>query len=126
MMMMLLMTRVNTKTMMTVDNDEVGDHDNVDDEEGDDDDDDDDDDGDDDAKPGRHASFRLTRRPQKAAQPQFLFSPNHHQPHFHFYFCSIFFFFNFSIFCSIYHNLNSLHHHQPNFLLTFVQFFLKH
>ena len=36
-MMMLLMTRVNTKTMMTVDNDEVGDHDNVDDEEGDDD-----------------------------------------------------------------------------------------
>ena len=97
--MMLLMTRVNTKTMMTVDNDEVGDHDNVDDEEGDDDDDDDDDDGDDDAKPGRHASFRLTRRPQKAAQPQFLFSPHHHQPHFHFYFCSMFF--NISIFCSI-------------------------
>ena len=99
MMIMLLMTRVNTKTMMTVDNDEVGDHDNVDDEDGDDDDDDDDDDGDDDAKPGRHASFRLTRRPQKAAQPQFLFSPHHHQPHFHFYFCSMFF--NISIFCSI-------------------------
>ena len=62
---------------MTVDNDEVGDHDNNDDiSDGDDDDDDDDEDGDDDAKPGRHASFRLTRRPQKAAQPQFLFSPN--------------------------------------------------
>ena len=104
MMMLLLMARVNTETMMTVDNDEVGDHDNDDEKDGvdDDDDDDDDDDGDDDAKPGRHASFRLTRRPQKAAQPQFLFSP--HQPPtsiFIFHFCSIFFLFNFSIFCSI-------------------------
>ena len=100
MMMMMLMARVKTETMMTMDNDEFGDHDNGDDisdgDDDDDDDDDDDEDGDDDAKPGRHASFRLTRRPQKAAQPQFLFSPNHHQPHFHFYFCSIFF--NISIF----------------------------
>ena len=98
--MLLLMARVITETKMAVDNNEVGDHGNGDDiSDIDEDDDDDDDDGDDDAKPGRHASFRLTRRPQKAAQPQFLFSPHHHQPHFHFYFCSMFF--NISIFCSI-------------------------
>ena len=51
--------------------------------------------------------------------------PTNHQPHFHFYFCSIFF--NISIFFSISTTISTLYTTTNLiFILTFVHFFFKH